>query len=123
MLADLFYALLLFNTLEKMYFMLPDNTKHSTQMAFMLMQRILSFLPYAIQSRTGFVTYVNKAESSVGDYVIYEIRCMFLANTEGNQNVCRNTRTAFVFCNGCETGVSVPTELQHMMNEIAESFL
>lgn len=122
-LRDLIYTLLLFNTEEKVYFILPENTKESTDKAFSLMSKILSILPEIIVSKTGFVTYVNKIETVGADFVPYEIRYMFLANTYENINICKSTRTAYVFCSGCETGVDIPDVMQEMVSRIEESLI
>ncbi|MCD7818366.1 MAG: hypothetical protein LUH07_04875 [Lachnospiraceae bacterium] len=122
-LTEFLFTLLQFNTQEKVYLMLPDNTKASSDMAFALMTRVLVLLPPALVKRTGFVTCVNRVESQMADYVPFEIRYLFLTNTEENRTVCRRTRSAFVFLDGCNTGVRIPADLREIAEHLTNSFL
>lgn len=121
-LEQFIYTMMLFNTEEKVYFVLPDNTKKSTDMAFSLMCKVLSILPESIVQHTGFVTYVNEVEKAGADFVPYEIRYMFLTDTPANRAVCASTRSAYVFCLGCETGIEIPASMQEIVTSLAEMF-
>lgn len=119
-LQDLIYTLLLFNTEEKVYVLLPDNTKKATDQAVALMCKLLSVLPAVMTGKTGFVTYVNETEGDKSDYVPYEIRYMFLANTDENRKACRTTKSAYVFCPGCETNIVIPEAMRGIVVHLTD---
>lgn len=122
-LEQFLYTLFLFNTQEKVYLMLPENTKECTNMAFELMRRVLSILPEALVRYNGFVTYVNKAKPQEADYVPYEIRYIFLANTAENDDLCKNTRDAYVFYKNCISGIEIPDNFRKIINDMKTALL
>lgn len=117
------YTFFSFNSKKKVYLMLPDNTKTSTDMAFSLMCKILSVFPEEIVRRTGFITYVNRIETAEADFVPYEIRYLFLANTERNKMACSRTRLAYVFGNSGSTEIEIPDTVRELVKLVVNNLL
>ncbi|MCD8105073.1 MAG: hypothetical protein LUF35_08755 [Lachnospiraceae bacterium] len=141
-LEEFLYTLLMSGTREKVYLLLPEGpqteqsvikkmdefvdlaTASSTDRAFALMCRVLEILPPVLVGRNGFLTYAKKGRASgTEDYVPFEIRYVFLADSEENRSFCKNAGGNYVFAPGCDSGVRIPKEMRALTREMAESLL
>lgn len=122
-LEEFIYTFFFINSRKKVYMMLPDNTKTSTDMAFSLMCKVLSVFPEEIVRRTGFITYVNRVEATEADFVPYEIRYLFLADTERNKKICSGTKLAYVFGNGYSTEIEIPDTMRELVKLVVKNLI
>lgn len=125
-LDELLYTLL--HCKEKVYLMLPENTKDATDRALALMQKLLQILPPFLAESAGFLTYAHAyASYEVEDrYVPFGVRYVFLARTEENlkrTDYCKKELGSFLFCPECGSGVVIRPELYPVVEAMRQQLL